>query len=152
MQVCVFSLLFKTSVTSPCLVMFYVVIVIWHDAKLSKFSETSPISFLVKPVTEEECPRKHITHEKRWRGKGERNMNVCTLYSYLSFYPLPKVKQVQGKLPCKIKDWNMRVIFFLLQGWHLYLWNNWSMKNVSQIRNGKMKKCVERQPEFPELK
>ena len=78
---------FVFQAVKACLLVLCVVDVIRDDAELSKFSETAPISFLVKAVTEEECPRKlHITPETMTepkRGRGKRNMNVCTLYGYL---------------------------------------------------------------------
>ena len=79
---------FVFQAVKACLLVLCVVDVIRDDAELGKFSETAPISFLVKAVTEEECPRKlHITPETMTepkRGRGKRNMNVCTLYGYLS--------------------------------------------------------------------
>ena len=78
---------FVFQAVKACLLVLCVVDVIRDDAELGKFSETAPISFFVKAVTEEECPRKlHITPETMTepkRGRGKRNMNVCTLYGYL---------------------------------------------------------------------
>ena len=125
----------------------------------------SPISFLVKPLlTEEECPRKHQITPKRWRSRNEakareRWMCLCeTLWvrfasyrscsqirKFLCLCPLSSTSMSKGEgiagAGNKMLEINSGPIF--------YLWNDWSVKNLSDIRSGNKERVLKAKLIFP---
>ena len=148
------------------LVIFHVVVVFPRDADLSKFSDIllGKASPHRGDVTEEECPRKHQITPKRWRSRNEakareRWMCLCeTLWvrfasyrscsqirKFLCLCPLSSTSMSKGEgiagAENKMLGINSGPIF--------YLWNDWSVKNVSHIRSGNKERVLKAKLIFP---